>query len=130
MATNDDTPSPLEAALLKAMQSIDNQIAREMQRTPAEREVHGAQKWKPFDTRIENIAAFVLNALGDDSAKLDSVLVLSQAFTKALRLAMEDLGSDGLGKIRTEYCSQTMERIQQDAEKGRSAVVDQGGKFN
>ena len=130
MSTEDETLQPLEAALLRAMKAIDNQVAREMQRTPAEREEHGSKKWKPYDTRIENIAAFVLNSLGDDSATLDSVIVLSQAFTKALRMAMEDLGPDGLGKIRTEYCSQTMERIQQDAVKGRAAVVEESGKFN
>jgi len=36
---------PLEQGLLTAMKAIDNQIAREMQRSPAEREAPGMQKW-------------------------------------------------------------------------------------
>lgn len=105
----------LEEGLLQVMQSIDNQIARAMQRTPADREVHGVQKWEPYETRVENLTAFILNQLGDDAASLDSLFVLSQAFTKALRLASEDLGHEGLGAVRTAYCVDTMEKIQDDA---------------
>jgi hypothetical protein len=110
-------PGKLEEGLLQAMHAIDNQVARAMQRSPEEREVMGVQKWEPYDTRVEQVTAYVLNELGDNSVALDSVLVLAQAFTKALRLATEDLGADGLGSVRTAYCVDTMEKIQRDASK-------------
>lgn len=99
------------------MHAIDTQVARAMQRSPSEREVMGVQKWEPYDTRVEHVTAYILNELGDNSVGLDSVLVLAQAFTKALRLAAEDLGSDGLGTIRTAYCVDAMEKITRDADK-------------
>ena len=107
----------LEEGLLQAMHAIDSQVARAMQRTPAEREAHGAQKWEPYETRVEHVTAYILNELGDNSVGLDSVLVLAQAFTKALRLAAEDLGVEGLGVIRSSYCVDAMEKVTRDASK-------------
>jgi hypothetical protein len=107
----------LEEGLLQAMRAIDNQVARAMQRTPAEREEHGVQKWEPYDSRVEHVTAYILNELGDTSVSLDSVLVFAQVFTKALRLAVEDLGTEGLGTVRTAYCVDTMERILRDADR-------------
>ena len=107
----------LEEGLTIAMRAIDNQIARAMQRTPTERDVHGVSKWEPYETRVENVTAFILNELGETSVSLDAVFVLAQAFTKALRLASEDLGTDGLGKVRSEYCIDCMQKIANDAEK-------------
>jgi len=107
----------MEEGLLQAMRAIDNQIARALQRTPAEREAHGVQKWEPYESRVEHLVAFILNQLGDSSASLDSLFVLSQSFTKALRLASEDLGPDGLGAMRSAYCIDTMEKIGRDAAK-------------
>ena len=107
----------LEEGLSQAMHAIDTQVARAMQRSPAEREVMGVQKWEPYDTRVEHLTAYILNELGDNSVGLDSVLVLAQAFTKALRLATEDLGSDGLGAVRTSYCVDAMEKVTRDAGK-------------
>ena len=95
----------LEEGLLQAMHAIDTQVARAMQRSPAERETMGVQKWE----------AYVLNELGDNSVGLDSVIVLAQAFTKALRLAAEDLGAEGLGVVRSAYCVDAMEKVQRDA---------------
>jgi hypothetical protein len=115
-------PGKLEEGLLQAMHAIDNQVARAMQRSPAEREAQGVQKWEPYDTRIEHVAAYVLNELGDNTVALDSVLVLAQAFTKALRLAVEDLGTEGLGTVRTSYCIDTMERILRDADRALSEL--------
>lgn len=115
--TTKNSGGKLEEGLLQAMHAIDNQVARAMQRTPAERESMGVQKWEPYDTRVEHVTAYILNELGDNSVGLDSVLVLAQAFTKALRLAAEDLGADGLGTIRTAYCVDAMEKIQRDAGK-------------
>lgn len=107
----------LEEGLLQAMKAIDNQVARALQRTPAEREQLGVQKWEPYESRIEHVTAFILNELGDNSVSIDSLLVLSQSFTKALRLVSEDLGSDGLGSLRSSYCVDAMQKIQRDADK-------------
>jgi hypothetical protein len=107
----------LEEGLLQAMKAIDNQVARALQRTPAEREEHGIQKWEPYESRIEHVTAFILNELGEGGVSIDSLLVLSQSFTKALRLVSEDLGLEGLGKLRSAYCVDAMEKIQRDADK-------------
>ena len=104
----------LEEGLLRAMRSLDVQIAREMQRSPAEEEVLGVQKWEPYQKRIENVASFVLNSLGDEDAGLDSLLVLAQAFVKSLQLVVSDLGNDGLGKVRSAYCLDALEKISRD----------------
>jgi hypothetical protein len=107
----------LEEGLLQAMKAVDNQVARALQRTPAEREQLGVQKWEPYETRIEHVTAFILNELGDNSISIDSLLVFSQSFTKALRLISEDLGLDGLGNLRSSYCIDTMQKIRRDADK-------------
>ena len=116
----------LEDGLITAMRAIDNQVARAMQRTPTERDVHGVSKWEPYETRVENVTAFILNELGDTSVSLDAVFVLAQAFTKALRLASEDLGADGLGKVRSEYCIDCMQKIENDAVKTLSHLRSEG----
>ncbi len=105
----------LEEGLLQAMKSIDNQIARAMQRSPAEREVHGVQKWEAYESRVEGIAAFLLQEVGDNHVGLDSLIVCAQAFTKALRLVCDDLGDEGLGSLRASYCRDAMEKIARDA---------------
>ena len=112
----------LEEGLRVAMCAIDNQVARAMQRTPAERDVGGVSKWGPYETRVEHVTAFLLNELGAEVVSLDSLFVLSQAFTKALRLATEDLGAEGLGKVRSEYCVDCMEKISNDASKTLSEL--------
>ena len=58
-------PPKLEQHLLQAMRVIDNRVARQMQRTPAEREVHGVQKWEPYRIVVEDICALLLNEIGD-----------------------------------------------------------------
>jgi hypothetical protein len=118
MAKQEEAPlSPLEEGLLRAMTAIDKQVAREMQRTPSELEVHGVQKWEPYQKRIEFISSFILNSLGDEQAQLDSVLVLSQAFTKSLTLLVADLGVEGLGKLRSDYALAAAESISKDTFK-------------
>jgi hypothetical protein len=104
-----------EEGLLQAMKAIDNQVARALQRTPAEQEVLGVQKWEPYENRVEHLTAFILNELGDGAVTFDSVIVLAQAFTKALRFAVDDLGADGLGQMRSAYCQDAMEKIERDA---------------
>lgn len=114
--------APLEEGLLKAMRAIDNQIAREMQRTPAERDLHGVNKTKPYDDRLERVATFILDSLGENQICLDSLLVLSRAMVKVLRLVSEDLGEEGLGEVRTEYCFRAFDEILGEAEKGRRSL--------
>jgi hypothetical protein len=114
-----------EEGLLQAMRAIDNQVARALQRSPAEREVQGVTKWEPYESRVENLTAFILNALGDGAVTFDSLIVLGQAFTKALRFAAEDLGPDGLGAMRTSYCKDAMDSIERDASKALSELRGQ-----
>jgi hypothetical protein len=111
----------LEQGLLQAMKAIDNQVARAMQRSPAEREIHGVQKWEPYASRVEYLTAFILEELGANDVSLDSVLVLVQAFAKALHFAVDDLGPEGLGAVRSSYCLDAMEKVQRDAQ----VVVEQ-----
>lgn len=115
----------LEQGLLQAMNAIDNQVARAMQRTPAQRETHGVQKWQPYAVRVEHITAFLLEEVGTNSTTLDSILVLSQAFTKALQLIVSDLGKSGLGEVRAEYCLDAMEKVSRDAQEVMSALTEQ-----
>ena len=105
----------MEEGLLAAMRAIDNQVARAMQRSPAQRDVHGVQKWEPYAMRVEQVTAFVLEELGNNSVTLDGLLVLGQAFTKALAFAVSDLGRDGLGATRAAYCLDAVEKIERDA---------------
>lgn len=115
MSQRAEKAPPLEHGILTAMKAIDNQIAREMQRSPAELEKHGVQKWEPFMKRIENISALVMNSLGKEEIQLDSLIVMSQAMTKCLQLVIEDLGAESLGKIRTSYCQAAIDNISKDA---------------
>lgn len=120
-----DQHGKLEAGLLQAMKAIDNQIARAMQRSPAEREVHGVQKWEPYTARVEGIAGFLLEEIGDTKVGLDSLLVCAQAFTKALQLVCNELGTDGLGDVRAAYCLDAMRHITRDAQLVIDGLSDQ-----
>lgn len=111
--------SRMEEALLVLMQALDKQIAREMQRSPEERESQGVQKWEPIDKRIERVCALVLDSFNSEQVELDSLLVLSQAFTKALSLYVGDMGSDGLGKVRSAYCERALAAIERDCQRSR-----------
>ena len=97
------------------MKALDNQIAREMQRSPEEREKHGVQKWEPFQNRIEIVTPLILNSLGEGEVNLDSLIVLSQSFVKALRMMVDDLGEEGLGKVRFQYAVRALSAIQIDS---------------
>ena len=100
--------------MLAAMRAIDNQVAREMQRSPAQRDTQGVSKWEPYQKRVESVSAFVVNALGDQAAEIDGLLVLTQAFAKAFQIIAEDLGVPGLGSVRTEYsieCARLLEDV-------------------
>lgn len=112
----------LTEGVLIAMKALDNQIARRVQRGPEEREIKGIQKWEPHADKIEEVTALVLEAFGDQVVNLDSILVLSQAFTKSLYLLVEDLGEDGLGELRTNYSKDAFEKLLRDASCGVEAL--------
>ncbi len=124
MTTEEIKLPPLEQALLDVLQALDNQIAREMQRTPASRESQGVQKWEPIATRVERLTAFILSSLGAQEVQLESLLVLCQASVKALRMGCEDLGKEGLGKMRSNYCAGTFEAVINDARTGTDLLND------
>lgn len=117
MAEEEIKLSPMEEGILRAMSAVDKQVTREMQRTPAELEVHGVQKWEPYQKRIEFITSFVLNMLGEEKVQLDSLFVFAQAFAKSLALVIEDLGEEGLGKVRSDYALAAAENIAKDCFK-------------
>lgn len=113
----------LEESLLEALKALDNQIAREMQRDAKSRDQQGAQKWEPYQTRIEKLCSFLLNSLGEQSIGLDGVIVLAQTFSKTLSLISDDLGEDGLGKVRAEYVRSTFENLERDAESAKRSLL-------
>ena len=115
----------LEQGLIQAMRAIENQVARAMQRSPAEREIHGVQKWEPYNTRVENVTAFLLEEIGENTVSLDALLVLAQAFPKALHLLVNDIGREGLGDVRTSYCLEAMKGVERDAQEVINALADQ-----
>ena len=120
-----DKASLLEMSLLQAMRSLDNQIAREMQRTPAQQEAHGVQKWEPIGKRVEQVTSTIMAHLGERHADLDSLLVLSQSFAKALNLFIEEVGTEGLGKVRTGYCVAAADSIANDAYRALQALKNE-----
>ena len=122
--------SNLEEGLILALRAIDNQIAREMQRTPAEREELGTRKWQPYQTRVESITSLILNSLGENEVGLDSLIVMAQALAKALRLVVDDLGPKGLGKTRSEYCLHASEQIARDAKLATIGLNSVGSEVN
>ncbi|MCC6954042.1 MAG: hypothetical protein IT290_07980 [Deltaproteobacteria bacterium] len=115
--------SRAEEGLRQAMQAVDSQVSREVfRRDPAEKEKEGVQAWAPIDDRIERTSSFVLNMLGENEVQLESLLVFAQAFPKVLQLLIEDLGEEGLGKVRTTYCLEAAKRIAQTAERTAEAL--------
>jgi len=109
--------SPLEDGLFKACRAIENQIAREMQRTPAQRDQHGVQKWEPYAKRIESICSFLLEETATEAGQgvsLDALLVLSQAVTKALSILTDELGEKGLGTVRAAYVREAAKNLKRD----------------
>jgi hypothetical protein len=109
---------PLEQGLLQAMHALDSQIAREMQRSPEQLERHGLTKWEPYSKRIESVCAFLLESLGGRKMELDSIIVLSQALIKCLQIVAEDLGEEGLGKMRAGYCLAAFENMARTCQAG------------
>ena len=104
----------LHDGLLTALRALDKQVAREMQRTPAEEELLGVQKWNPYQKRIENIVSYLLELFADRTITLDSLLILSQALSKTLKVLIQDLGREHLGEIRSSYCAVALQTIEKD----------------
>ena len=123
MSKKDSTKGvTLNDGLLAAMKALDNQIARRMQRNPEQKEVHGVQKWEPQAEKVEEVTAFILESFGAQKVDLDSILVLSQAFTKSLYLLSEELGQEGLGELRANYCKSAFEIISRDSSCGSETL--------
>ncbi len=123
MAKTKKTP-PLESGLMSALKALDAQVAREMQRSPADREHAGVRKWEPYQKRIEIVTTFILGAIGEGEVQLDSLLISSQSLVKALRILIEDMEEQGLGKVRSEYCREAIKAIADDAHKAQSMLND------
>lgn len=120
----------LEEGMLQAMRALDSQISKELQRrSPLQLERSGVQKWEPISSRVERVASFVLSSLGEQQIGLDSLLVLSQAMAKSLQLAVEELGSGGLGELRASYCTKALESIRADAERGLRGLEASSAHF-
>lgn len=114
--------SPLEDGLLSMLKALDSQIARELQRTPQQREEFGVTKWEPMRKRVEIVTSTLVAELGNQSYSLEALCVLAQASAKALVLLAEDLGPDGLGEIRAAYIADTFDKITNDLRRGSKEV--------
>jgi hypothetical protein len=108
---------PLEQSLLRVMSLINNQIAREMQRTPAELDKEGVKKWEPYTKRVELVTSLILTLIGEQALELDSLLVLARSVAKALYLLTDELGTDSLGTVRTAYFAGAAREIEDDMRK-------------
>ncbi len=103
----------LEESLLSALSAVDKQIARAMERTPSQREVHGVQKWKPLDERVEKLCELLLSEYGEEY-QLDSLLVFARSFVKSLSILCDELGGDSFGEIRSAYIKETLQMLEDD----------------
>ncbi len=104
----------MEAGILSALTALQNQIERELQRNPEQTSTHGVSKWIPMQKRVEHISTFLVDYLSEQQITLESLLVFAQSFTKVAAIISNELGSEGLGKVRTEYVHKTLEIIQRD----------------
>ena len=125
MTTKKIKTPPLKEGLITAMQALDVQVARDLQRTPAQEEVLGVQKWEPYQKRIEDVATLLIDCVGDRTITLDPLLILSQAFSKALQILACDLGQDGLGKMRSDYCTAAFENLASDSARALSLLKEE-----
>ncbi|MCB0352244.1 MAG: hypothetical protein KDD64_01930 [Bdellovibrionales bacterium] len=110
-------PTAFPDGFIKALRALDNQILREMQRTPEEIERLGVRRFEPQRTRMESTTAILMEAFGRNDIELDSILVCSQALVKALYFIIEDLEREGLGKVRSEYCQGALDSLSEDVRK-------------
>lgn len=111
------TLSKLEESLLTSLRSLDSQVARELQRTPEEETKHGVQKWEPITKRVELLSGFLLDRVGDNDINLESILILLQTLSKTLYILTDDLEVSGLGKVRSEYVTDTAKKVEYDCKR-------------
>ena len=121
----------LEAGLLQAMGAIESQLAREFSsRNPEEVEIHGVSKTGPYLEKIEKISGFVLDSFEGNVIGLDSVIVMSQAFSIILKILMEELGREGLGDVRTRDCIAAINAISINCESASAILMNKETKLN
>jgi hypothetical protein len=128
---DDVVREPLFDGVHRSLRAIDSQIAREMQRTPTQSEMHGVTKWAPMSKRVELLSAFFLDHLGDaaesaDAFSFESLLVMAQSTVKALSLIVRDLGEADLGEIRSSYARDALSTMQFDVERALVEVSQTG----
>ena len=113
----------LDESLIRALELIDSQIARAMERTPEQREKSGVQKWKPLEERIERLSTLVLDNFGE-RVQLDSILVLSQVMVKVLGLLCQEMGQEGLGELRSSYIQEALKILEIEIERATGVFKD------
>ena len=120
---------PLQAGLLAALSALDNQVARDMQRSPQEIEREGVNKWAVYERKIEEVANILLDEFESKNIELDGLLITAAALTKSMQIIVEDLGSDNLGKMRTDYCRKISNSIA-DTIRRVQAVLNDSHELN
>lgn len=113
---------PLEAGILTALKALENQIARELQRTPSETELQGVTKWEPYSKRVEKVTGFVLDLIESKSVDLDGIFVMAQAFSKALAMVATDVGPSDLGEVRSDHMRAAGQALDHDAQTILNAI--------
>lgn len=132
MKKRDNPPGePLFDGVHRSLRAVDSQIAREMQRTPVERDMYGVTKWQPMSKRVELLSAFFLDHIGDpaeseDAFSFEALLVMAQSSVKALSLVIQDLGEADLGEIRSKYARDALSTMQFDVERALSEISQIG----
>lgn len=112
----------LEEALTRYLAQLDTQVAREMQRSPSEREDFGVQKWEPYRKRVERVASILVEQFGKEAIHLDSLLISAEAFSTVLRILAEEIGEKGFGSVRSSYIREVFKSIERDIELSKSSL--------
>jgi hypothetical protein len=122
--TKDQKLPLLDESLIRALELIDSQIARAMERTPEQREKAGVQKWKPLEERIERLSTLILDNFGE-KVQLDSILVMSQVMVKVLGLLCQEMGQEGLGELRSLYVQESLKILEIEIERSIAVFKDE-----
>ena len=117
---------PLSEGLKRALQALDHQVSRDVNtRGPEEVAEKHFEKWEAIDERIERVSSEVLQWVGENEIRLDSMLIMSQALVKALSLAVMELEREGLGKTQTAYCVAAFESMTEDVRRALATLHDE-----
>lgn len=116
----------LDESLIRALELIDSQIARAMERTPEQRDVGGVQKWKPLEERVERISTLLLDYYGD-RIQLDSVVVMSQVLVKVLGIVCQEMGQEGLGEVRSIYVQDALKKLEIEIQRSLGVFKQEQG---